>query len=71
MKSNSKGWVGADGDSGVGGVLGPVGDISDRVAVDANASNGAVDLEAGLEVKDGAVVGKAHNDHRGRGRRPR
>ena len=70
MKGDSEGRVGASGDGGVGGVLGPVGDVADGVAVDADAGDGAVDLEAGLEVEHGAVVREAHHHHRGRRRRP-
>lgn len=69
VNGDSEGGVEAGGDGSVGGVLGPVGDVSDGVAVDADAGDGAVDLESGLEIEDGAVLGEAHHDHRGRRRR--
>lgn len=57
VNGDSEGGVEAGGDGSVGGVLGPVGDVSDGVAVDADAGDSPVDLESGLEIEDGAVLG--------------
>lgn len=57
VNGDSEGGVEVGGDRSVGGVLRPVGDVADGVAVDADAGDSPVDLESGLEIEDGAVLG--------------
>lgn len=45
LDSDAEGGVEGSGNGGLGGVLGAVGDAADAVAVDADAGDGAVDLE--------------------------
>lgn len=70
IDGDSEWWVNTGGDGGVSGVLTPVGDISDGVAVDADARDGAVDLESGLEIEDRAVDRETHYDQCWRRWRP-
>lgn len=62
INGDSKGRVEGSGNGSFGGVLGAIGDVADRIAVDADARDGSVDLEAGFEVEDRAVGRQAHDD---------
>lgn len=66
INSDPKCGVKGSGNGSFGGVLGAIGDVADRIADDADARDGAVDLEAGLEVEDGAVGWEAHDYQRRR-----
>lgn len=66
INGDPKGRVEGSGNGGFGGVLGAIRDVPDGIAVDADAGDGAVDLEAGLEVEDRAVGREAHDDQRRR-----
>jgi hypothetical protein len=63
INGDSKRRIKASSNGGVGGVFSPVGDVSDGVTVDTDAGDGAVDLEPRLEIEDGTVKRKTHDDY--------
>lgn len=64
IEGDAEGGVEGGGNGGFGGVIGAEGDVGDAGRVHARPRDGAVDLESGLEVEDGAILGEACHDHR-------
>lgn len=69
---DAEGGVEGGGDGGLGGIGGPKCNVTGAIdGVDAGAGDGAVHLEAGLELKHRAVGGDARHHHQRRCRRRR
>lgn len=51
-EGNGEGRVEGGGDGGASGIMGAESDVSETIGVHAGAGDGAIDLEAGLEVQN-------------------